>query len=171
MILILMGVAGAGKTTIGKLLARKLGWQFLEGDDFHPTENREKMRQRIPLTDEDRRPWLFALKEQFQKEKNAIVACSALKKSYRQILAAPGVRASSVQFVYLQADFPLLQQRLRNRKEHFFPSKLLPSQLQVLEEPENTLTIDARLAPDEICQIIYQALNLSKALKNVPEHL
>lgn len=131
-----MGVAGSGKSTVGSLLAERLGWPFLEGDDFHPAENIEKMRRRAPLSDADRRPWLERLRETaagcLSRGESAVLACSALKASYRRILSGGDPR---VRYVYLRADPALLAARLERRTEHFFAVALLESQLAALEEP------------------------------------
>lgn len=144
MIIVLMGVAGSGKTTIGSQLAAKLGWQFVEGDDFHPTANVTKMAQGYPLTDVDRAPWLAALRhtiEQLQACKEAaVIACSALKKDYRQVLQ--GDYESSVRFVYLRARPATLRSRLAQRQNHFMKADMLTSQLATLEVPENAIVVD-----------------------------
>lgn len=136
MIVLLMGVAGAGKTAVGARLAARLGWRFLDGDDLHPEANRRRMAAGEPLDDEDRRPWLAALGEVLARHErdgtNAIVACSALKESYRRELLAA---APSARWVYLRGDRALLEERLRRRQGHFFPVHLLSSQLATLEEP------------------------------------
>src|SRR5260221_13553489 len=133
LVLILMGVAGAGKTTIGTLLAQKLGWYFADADDFHPPENREKISRGIPLTDADRAPWLASMRNAILQwnpaSKNVVLACSALKRSYRDEL-----RTGPVRFVYLKGNCELLLDRLRSRHGHFADEKILASQVQTLEE-------------------------------------
>jgi len=118
-IVIVFGVSGAGKTTVGKLLARKLGWHFLEADDFHPAANVEKMRSGHPLMDEDRWPWLERLREQIQRslaaEENAVLACSALKRKYRDCLRVN----SDVKFVFLRGDYALIEKQLRLHESGF----------------------------------------------------
>jgi gluconokinase len=134
---IVMGVAGSGKTSVGRQLATALGWAFAEGDDFHPAANVAKMSSGTPLTDEDRWPWLDAIGTWMTGETahdgSAVVACSALKRSYRDRLrlAWPALR-----LVYLLVDRAELHRRLAARLEHFFPERLLDSQLQVLEPPQ-----------------------------------
>lgn len=148
-ILVLMGVAGSGKTTIGQSLSRKLRWPFFDSDDFHPPENIAKMSRGIPLADEDRWPWLENLRKRMREEiaagRSAIFACSALKKSYRDFLTGESER---VIMVYLKGDPSLLRRRLATRTGHFMKEEMLASQLATLEEPENCLTIDVS-APAE----------------------
>jgi gluconokinase len=161
MIVIVMGVAGAGKTTIGRLLAGTLGWSFHEGDDFHPPANIAKMSQGIPLTDEDRLPWLLALRrrinECLQSGENAVFACSALKQSYRHLLKEGD---EAITFVYLKVDPQRLAERLEHRSGHFAKSALLPSQLATLEEPEDALTVDASASPEVIVAEIRKRLGI-----------
>ena len=134
--MIILGVSGAGKTTLGKLLARELGWAFYEADDFHSPANVEKMHAGIPLTDEDRWPWLESLRELVKRclaaGENAILACSALKKAYRRHLRVN----SEVKLVYLRGDFTLIADQLRHRRGHFMNPALLRSQFADLEEPQ-----------------------------------
>src|SRR5437899_800125 len=119
MIIVLMGVTGSGKSTVGKLLVQQLGWKFFEGDDFHSPANIEKMRRGMPLSDDDRRPWLEAIRESIrqmvERSENAVIACSALKHSYRQMLRITG----EVVFVYLKANIDIVRERLKNRTGHF----------------------------------------------------
>ena len=161
MVIIMMGVSGSGKTAIGQLLAKELGWQFYDGDDFHPQANVDKMRQGIALTDEDRAPWLSALHNLIQEclrtETSAVVACSALKQVYRDHLQNG---ATGVHFVYLKGDYELIQQRLRARSGHFMNADLLYSQFTTLEEPDGVLTIDVIHSPQMIVQQIRYALRL-----------
>jgi carbohydrate kinase (thermoresistant glucokinase family) len=136
-IAVVMGVAGSGKTSVGRLLATTLGWTFAEGDDFHPSANIAKMRRGTPLTDADRWPWLDAIGQWMAREgrerHSAVVTCSALKRRYRDRLrhAWPALR-----LVYLRVDREELHRRLAARLEHFFPERLLDSQLQDLEPPQ-----------------------------------
>ncbi len=157
MVVIVFGVSGAGKTTIGKLLAEELGWHFYEGDDFHPAANIEKMRRGIPLTDEDRQPWLATLREVIEKSlaagENAVLACSALKRKYRRDLRVN----EEVKFVYLRGDFALIADRLRHRTGHFMKPELLQSQFADLEEPqpaEDAIIVDLTRTPHELTQEI-----------------
>jgi gluconokinase len=136
MILIVAGVSGSGKTTVGAMLAGRLGWRFADADDFHPAANIEKMRAGIPLTDADRWPWLQALAawmdEHIARGKSAVVACSALKRSYRDLLLGGRPQA---QMIFLAVDWEVLARRLAARHGHFFPGRLLGTQLDVLEPP------------------------------------
>lgn len=165
MIIIIFGVSGAGKTMIGKLLARELGWQFLEADDFHPAANIEKMRSGRPLTNEDRWPWLNSLRKQIEHSvsagENAVLACSALKRAYRDCLRV----SDEVRFVFLRGDYPLVEKQLRSRRRHFMNPDLLQSQFDDLEEPqadEHTLTIALGRTPEEIVEEIEAKLHLPK---------
>ena len=143
MIAIVMGVSGSGKTTIGKALARKLGWRFIEGDDFHPPQNVAKMAAGIPLEDADRQPWLERIHEELRRlEKNgesAVVACSALKHAYRKRLRA-GLKA--LRFVYLHGSLELIRARVAKRKHRYMPASLLESQFATLEPPQDALAVD-----------------------------
>jgi gluconokinase len=162
MVIIVFGVTGAGKTEIGRRLARELGWSFYDADQFHPPESIEKMRQGIPLTDNDRWPWLERLRGQVTKSldagENAVLACSALKIAYRQRLAVNG----DVKLVYLKGDYALFAQRLRNRGEHFMNPVLLRSQFDTLEDPkgERALVVDAQKTPAELVQRIRAELGV-----------
>ena len=151
MILILMGVSGSGKTTIGRILAHDLGWPFYDADDLHPQANIDKMHRGEPLTDADRAPWLDALHDLIapldRDGASAVLACSALKRTYRDRLAA---RIAGARFVYLRGDASLLRLRLARRTGHFMPIDLLQSQLDALEEPEGALVVDIDAAPEEI---------------------
>ncbi len=154
MVIVLIGVAASGKTTVGKHLAQELRWEFFDGDDFHSPEGVEKMKHGLPLTDADREPWLRAIRETIRsnldQSKNAVIACSALKRSYRQILQV----SPQVVFVYLKADIELIRHRSRSRRGHFMDPALVQSQFDTLEEPQEALEIDARLSPGEIVQLI-----------------
>jgi gluconokinase len=160
MILIVMGVVGAGKTTIGRLLAEQLGWTFADADDFHSPENVEKIRRGIPLTDADRQPWLESLREAIAKwigaGSNAVLACSALKRSYRELLAV----GPDVRFVFLKGDASLIAARLHARHGHFADEKILASQLADLEEPEGAVVVDISQTPTEMVGEIRRKLGL-----------
>jgi carbohydrate kinase (thermoresistant glucokinase family) len=163
MVIILMGVSGCGKTTVGRELQSLLDWDFYDADDYHPRENVEKMSSGIPLTDEDRKPWLEGLAREIIKWNtgggNAILACSALKGVYRDML---GVDDKSVVTVFLTGDFDLLAKRLRNRKGHYMPPDLLRSQLDTLEEPDNGLVFSIELSPSVIAEDIVVQLGVNK---------
>jgi gluconokinase len=161
MIVIVMGVSGAGKTRIGSALAARLGWSFYDADDFHPRANVEKMSTGHALDDADRAPWLAALRELLERlvreRKNVILACSALQQSFRDSLThgLPVVR-----FVHLDAAYALIEERLRERPDHFMPPELLPSQYDTLESPANALHIDSSRPVDEVVQRIIDGLQL-----------
>jgi gluconokinase len=163
MVILSMGVSGSGKTTVGQLLASQLGWEFEDGDDYHPAANIEKMRSGIPLTDAERAPWLETLHALIAgwalEQRNAILTCSALKRTYREILRfAPEVR-----IVYLKGARQLLQQRLHTRVGHFMTGRMLQSQLATLEEPqkEDVVVVDIAQSPAEIVAEICAKLALT----------
>lgn len=160
MVIVLIGVTASGKTTVGKQLARQLRWAFFDGDDFHSPVSIEKMRRGIPLTDADREPWLNMIRETIRSNvvqgTSAVIACSALKRSYRQILQVD----SQVIFVYLKADIALIQDRSKNRIGHFMDPALVQSQFDALEEPQGALEIEASLSPGEIVQRIRSRLSV-----------
>jgi gluconokinase len=161
MIVIVMGVTGSGKTSVGRLLAAQLGWEFADADDFHPRANVEKMKRGIPLDDEDRRPWLERLRIQIMSwiadAHNGVMACSALKRSYRQELSV----GPEVRFVYLKGSPELIAQRLRLRKGHFADEKILAGQFADLEEPETAVVVDIARTPEEIVAEIRLRLGLA----------
>jgi gluconokinase len=134
-----MGVAGAGKTTIGRSLAGELGWPFLDGDDFHPPQSVAKMAAGVALDDADRWPWLDSLNQQLKQQESAVLACSALKESYRQRLTR-GV--GQFRFVYLHGSFELIAARLAQRRHRYMPAALLRSQFEALEPPAQAIAVD-----------------------------
>lgn len=146
-----MGVSGSGKTTIGLLLADALHWEFKDADAFHSPANIEKMRLGIPLSEDDRIPWLQALQraiaQWLQEDKNVVLACSALKASYRQFLSLDSDR---VKLVYLKGSFEVIQKRLQERHNHFMSEKLLKSQFDALEEPPDSIYVDVSDSPEII---------------------
>jgi carbohydrate kinase (thermoresistant glucokinase family) len=163
MVLILMGPMGCGKTTIGKMLAEKLDWPFYDGDDFHPEKNVEKMRAGIALTDEDRKLWLEKLHANIQswlrEKQNSILACSALKQAYRDML---GVDQNTVRTVYLKSSYELLRKRIEERQHSYMDKNLLRSQLDTLEEPKDGLTVDISAVPETIVSTIIDRFNLNE---------
>ena len=150
MILVVMGVTGSGKTTIAEGLAAKLGWKFLDADDFHSTANKEKMHAGIHLTDEDRIPWLDAMHEAMKKlnaeGKSAVLACSALREWYRERLD----KDLPVRIVYLKGSREVIAKRIEERKHHFAGVSILDDQFATLEEPTNAITVDVDQEPDAI---------------------
>ncbi|MEH2290466.1 gluconokinase [Nostoc sp.] len=161
MIILVMGVSGSGKTTIGKLLADSLEWEFSDADTFHSPENIEKMRRGIPLSEDDRIPWLqdlqTAIKHWLQENKNVVLACSALKDSYRQFLVLDKER---IKLVYLKGSYELIKMRLQERSNHYMSEKLLDSQFYTLEEPVDTLCMDIAQPSQIIVQNIRTALEI-----------
>jgi gluconokinase len=162
-IIVLMGPAGAGKTTVGNLLAESLGWRFLEADVFHSAENIARMRRGVPLTDKDRAPWLRAIHDALRDARasgtRVVLACSALKEEYRRALI-PDNATDEVRFVYLRAPETVLRERLEHRTGHYAGMELLASQLETLEEPRDALWVDASCAPSEIVARIRRELAL-----------
>ncbi len=164
MIVIVFGVSGAGKTTIGKLLTQELGWPFYEADDFHSHANIDKLRRGIPLTDDDRWPWLEKLrrliKRSLEAGENAVLACSALKRAYRERLRV----SDQVKFVFLHGDYALIEKQLRQRRGHFMNPELLRSQFADLEEPkpdEHVITVELGRTPEEVVEEMKVKLHLA----------
>jgi carbohydrate kinase (thermoresistant glucokinase family) len=154
-----MGVSGSGKTTIGKKLAAEIKFPFFDGDDFHSKANKEKMKAGHPLTDDDRAEWLKSInefaKDQMQKN-GAVIACSALKEKYRNILST-GITAPLF-WIFLQGSFDQIKKRMEERKGHFMQPQMLSSQFNTLEIPENAITTDISKSPDEIVEEIISAI-------------
>ena len=162
MIVVLMGVSGSGKTTVGKVLAEKLDWPFADADDFHPAANIEKMQRGSPLTTKDRCPWLRSLREYIdavaERGEDLVLACSALSHDYREYLTADN--SKHVRYVYLKGSKELIAKRLEERRGHFMPSSLLHSQFEVLEPPQDALRMDIAPDPATIAERIIHALKL-----------
>lgn len=160
--IIIMGVSGCGKSTVGRLLAQRIGAEFLDGDDFHPPSNIAKMSAGRPLIDEDRFPWLKSLGEELSQRDKTVMSCSALKIEYRDIIRTCSPYAI---FVHLSGSRELLLSRLQNRSNHFMPVALLDSQIETLEElisEERGITIDIRLQPDLIVDSIINYLKFKQ---------
>lgn len=161
MIIVLMGVSGSGKSTIGRMLADRLGWRFCEGDEFHSRESIEKMSNGIALTDQDRLPWLARIKNEidacFSNGSHAVWACSALRRRYRELL---GADVSDIHFVYLKGDRELLLERMVARRDHYMKEHMLDSQLGSLEEPDVAIMADIRSSPHDIVSHIVRELGL-----------
>ncbi len=161
MIVVLMGVTGSGKTTVGKVLANQLGWKFRDADDYHPAANVEKMHRGIPLTDEDRKPWLQTLAKLIDDARdcgdNIVLACSALKHAYQEYL---GHHLDVVHYVCLCGPSEVIQKRLASRTGHYMNPVLLPSQFEILEPPEDAIKIDVTGTPEEIASEIRRRLRL-----------
>ena len=158
MIVIVMGVTGSGKTTVGKMLAQRLGSEFADADDFHSAENKAKMHRGIPLTDADRMPWLASMHDYLAKaeaeRRSVILGCSALKQSYRAIL----FQGIAPQLVYLKGSYEVIDEHLRARKGHFADDKILAAQFADLEEPSDAIVVDVRLTPEQIVDEIIKQL-------------
>ncbi len=167
MVIILMGVSGAGKTVVGQALAERLGWAFEDADNWHPAANVEKMRNGIPLNDHDREPWLQALncaiREWAADGRSTVLACSALKARYRETLRSGVRNAAAVRFVFLKASYDVIDARLRDRRGHYMPESLLKSQFEALEEPPaaEALIIDASQTVATIVDEIIARLHLA----------
>jgi gluconokinase len=159
---LVMGVSGSGKTTVGRLLAEELGWSFSDADEFHSAANRSKLASGVPLSDEDRRPWLerlrSAIKTWIGENRSTVLACSALKSGYRRHLVR-GLE-DRVRFVYLKGSFELIERRLAGRNDHFMNGALLANQFEVLEEPSEALVVNIDDSPDRIVAHIRSGLGL-----------
>lgn len=162
MIIVLMGVMGSGKTTLGRLLAEALGCPFYDADDYHPPSNLAKLERGIVLTDKDREPWLQTLRIEMEKwgreQPRTVLACSALKKKYREILS----RGNSITWFYLKGSKELIRKRLDNRKGHFANMDLLENQFEILEEPATANEVDIGSEPN---MIIREMLRRIKGMK------
>lgn len=155
-----MGVVGAGKTTVGSLLARRLGWEFVDADSFHSPANVEKIRLGIPLDDADRAPWLNAIRQAINqwiaKKQDVVLACSALKKVYREELSG----GADMKVVYLKGTYDIIHRRLGLRQGHFATGQLLASQFAILEEPEDGMSVEVEQSPKDIAEEIRRRLGL-----------
>jgi len=161
LVVVVMGVSGCGKSTIGRVLAERLGWVFQEGDDLHPASNVAKMRAGVPLTDEDRWPWLDRVAAWIEGRlvagESGVVACSALKRAYRERLSRPG----GVVFVHLEVDRHTLEERLAGRRGHYMPAALLASQLETLEGPgtdAGVIRVDANRPTEAVADSVLEGL-------------
>src|SRR5271157_546138 len=160
MIIVIMGVSGAGKTTVGRLLAEELGWKFYDADDFHSAANKDKMSRGVPLTDEDRADWLAVLRsllhQNIEASQSIVWACSALKQEYQDVLRV----SKEVHFVYLQGTYQQIKARMKERKDHYMKPEMLASQFAILNEPNDALTINISKTPKEIVAVIRKEWNL-----------
>ncbi len=159
MIIIIIGVSGSGKTTIGKILSKKTGAYFFDADGSHPKSNINKMSKGIPLSDIDRKPWLDLISKKIiayeKKYKTCVLACSALKESYRKLLK---VNSNNIKWIFLNGSFSLIESRLKKRNKHFMKSNLLRSQFETLEEPKYGLKIEVSLSPNYIVKKIINSI-------------
>jgi len=158
MIIVVMGICSSGKTLIGQMLAKRLGLDFYDADDFHPQSNIKKMKSQMPLNDDDRLPWLRTMAEQmpkWQESGGAVLACSALKQSYRNILMTGG----DIRFVFLKGTKEIILKRMKSRKNHFMPTSLVESQLKTLEEPRGAVTVEITGTTEEIVSEIMMKLD------------
>jgi gluconokinase len=159
LVILIMGVSGSGKTTLGRSLAERLSFQFADADDFHSPANKEKMQQGLPLTPDDRLPWLALTASKIalwlNQGEQVVLACSALEKSQRSTLVKNKARTP---IVFLRGSFDLTQNRIAKRKGHFFNSQLLPTQFAILEEPEEAIVLDIKATPTQLIEQAYQQL-------------
>ena len=156
MIVLVMGVSGSGKNTVGEPLAQRLGWKFIDGDDYHPPENVKKMAAGIALQDEDRWPWLDRLNGMLRQEKNVVLACSALKEAYRRRLLS-GIADCAI--VHLRGSFELIRSRVEQRRHRYMPASLLQSQFETLEPPAKAIDVDVSLDVEVSLKTILERLN------------
>ena len=158
--MIVMGVSGSGKTSVGRSLAEHLGWDFYDADDFHPPQNIAKMANGIPLDDTDRRPWLAALHDligsSLKEDRPGVLACSALKERYRRQLMDGN---EGVQIIYLKGSYELIWSRMEKRNDHYMKPDMLKSQFDALEEPVNALTVDISVSVNEIVEKIFSIMS------------
>jgi gluconokinase len=163
-VIVVMGIAGAGKTTVGRALAGSLGWSFHDADDFHPAANVEKMRAGVPLDDTDRAPWLATLRDLVARHvargEHAVLACSALKQSYREALLPAGAPRDAVAFVHLDVAPSVAERRLAGRRGHYMQPSLVASQVATLEPPGDALCLDGELPVPELVSRIRRALDV-----------
>jgi gluconokinase len=161
LVILVMGTTGAGKTTVGKLLAQSLGWTFLDADDFHPSANIEKMKKGVPLTDTDRVPWLTAIHAELARlsavGKDCVLACSALKKSYRETLRA----GLEMKVVYLKGSYEEMKAHILARHGHFAGEGILRGQFADLEEPQDGVVVSVGHTPEEIVVEVRRELKLA----------
>jgi gluconokinase len=168
MVIVVMGVSGSGKTAVGSELAARLGWAFEDGDDFHPAANVDKMRRGVPLTDQDRIPWIRSLGRAVQQwitdGRNVVLACSALRRCHRDALRATVRRDGCIRFVYLEGRYEEIDRRLRLRVGHFMPESLLKSQFDTLEAPDSSEALVVGISPPvaAIVDSILQGLHLDR---------
>jgi len=154
MIIVIMGVSGCGKTTTGQQLSKHLDLPFYDGDDFHPIRNKQKMSSGSPLNDEDRMEWLTILSEKIKEwndQKGAVLACSALKERYRKILSK---YVNNIKWIFLSGSYDLILDRMNQRADHYMPSSLLSSQFEILEIPSYAFKVDIEKSPDDIVNSI-----------------
>ena len=161
-----MGVSGSGKTTIGKLLSKKTGIPFFDGDDFHPDDNIRKMAEGTPLTDSDRVAWIGQIAGHINNvpSRHKILGCSALSKYVRTLINKDIEEPCS--FVFLRGGYDLIKKRMEEREDHYMKAGMLESQFEALEEPGNALLVDIGKSPDQICEVILQAISNEQSVIN-----